>query len=98
MALPYIKTQDQAVNILQTQWKQQLDPVLANPVTNPNFLTGVKLANGVNTINHLLGRTQQGWVITDVNFPATIYRSKPFNATTLTLTSSAACVVNLLVY
>ena len=48
--------------------------------------------------NHGLQQTMQGWMITDINAAATVYRSQPLNDKTLTLTSSAACTVDLVVF
>lgn len=39
-----------------------------------------------------------GWMLVDQDTLANIYRSKPKNDTTLTLTSDAACVVSLWVF
>ena len=41
---------------------------------------------------------QQGWIISDQSAAASIYRSAAFNDLTLTLTSSAPCTINLVVY
>jgi hypothetical protein len=90
LGLPYSQS--------QTQWKSQLDPVVNNPLNNMSILPPIQLANGVTSINHLLGRTQQGWIIVDINGAATIYRSQPFNAQTLVLTSNAVVTVTLAVY
>lgn len=79
-------------------WAAQLNPVLANPLSTMNILTGIKLAVGNNVINHLLGQQQQGWIITDINGASTIYRSAPFNELTLTLNSSAIVTVNIGVF
>ena len=83
---------------MQQQWAAELNPVIANPTTNPGLLTNITLKTGVNVINHLLGRMQQGWTLTDVNAAITVYRSAPFNALTLTLTASAPAVVNIEVF
>jgi hypothetical protein len=81
--------------MMQDSWAADLDPLLKNPFLNGVLLEGVALASGATTINHKLGRKMQGWVITDLNGVASIYRSQPFNNLTLTLTSSAACTVNI---
>lgn len=83
---------------MQTQWASELNPFLANPLNGVSILEGVSLINGVTVINHLLGQKQQGWFLLDINGAATIYRSAPFNSTTLTLTSSAAVTVNIGVF
>lgn len=83
---------------LQTKWASQLNPLLANPLNNVVILQNVRLISGVTAVNHLLGRMQQGWFLTDVQGVATIYRSSPFNDKTLLLTSSAAVTVNIGVF
>lgn len=98
MQLPLIKNDDQVMQLLQTRWSSILNPVLAEPVLNNLELKQVTLATGVNVINHLLSRTQQGWIVTDITSNVTLFRSQPFNDKTLTLTSSGPAVINLLVY
>lgn len=98
MALPLFQTSIKELSLLETQWKSQLDPVLANPMTDMSILKDVALINGTTVVNHLLGRKQQGWVITDINGAATIHRSQPFNDKTLTLVSNAAVIVSLGVF
>lgn len=98
MALSLFKTADQSMTLMQTSWKTAIDPVLANPLMQGVYLSNVALMNGTTIINHLLSRTQQGWIIVDVNGAATIYRSMPFNDQTLVLTSNASVTVNLYVY
>lgn len=98
MALVTFKSDDKNLMLLQSNWTAQLNPIIANPLTDPTILTNVSLATGVNVINHLLGKTQQGWFITDINAVVSIYRSAPFNNLTLTLTSSAPCTVSLGVF
>jgi hypothetical protein len=98
MSLPIFKMNEKSVQLLQTTWASQLNPIVGNAVLKGLQLDAVSLINGVTIINHLLSRKQQGWFITDVNAAATIYRSAPFNDTTLTLSSNADCVVNIWVY
>jgi hypothetical protein len=81
-----------------TQWKSLLDPLLASPLNDVSILKNVQLKNGTTTINHLLGAVQQGWFLVDIQGAATIYRSRPFNATTLTLTSNASVTVSIGVF
>lgn len=94
MALPLKLSLD----MMQTKWKSQLDPVLANPMTNISILKNVQLKSGSNVINHLLGQMQQGWILTDIQGAATVYRGAPFNEFTLTLISSADVTVNIGVF
>lgn len=83
---------------MQDKWAAELNPLLAKPLSNASILKGINLVNGVTVVNHLLGRTMQGWFISDIDASANIYRSQPFNNLTLTLTSNAACTVTLVVY
>lgn len=98
MALPIFQTDIRQLSMMQTRWASELNPLLANPINNASILKGVSLVTGVNVINHKLGRILQGWVITDRDSGATIYRSAPKNDLTLTLTSSGAAVVDIMVF
>lgn len=81
-----------------TQWKSQLDPVVASPLALGQQLSAVAIATSPTTVSHGLGRTQLGWFITDINAAATIYRTGSFNDSNMVLTASAACTVNIWVY
>lgn len=96
--LPTINTTDRILSMIQTRWAAILNPVLSIPMLSGNQLTGVALASGSNVINHLLDRNPQGWVLTDNQANAVVYRSAPFNNKTLTLTSSAATTVSIWVW
>ncbi len=80
------------------KWASALNPLLANPINNANILININLVTGANVINHYLGEIQHGWFLTDIQGAATIYRSAPFNSTTLTLTSSANVTVSIGVF
>lgn len=98
MKLPIFQTDVRELSMMETQWASLLNPILANPFTNPSILKNVALINGATVINHKLGQLQQGYVITNINGAATVYRSQPFNDLTLTLTSSAAVTADILVF
>jgi hypothetical protein len=101
MALPLIQAIDSAVNQLQTKWKSQIDPALANPLLSGNLLTNITLKSGKNVVNHKLGRNLIGWFIVGVNGVANIYDTQASNQTpglTLNLTSDAAVTVSLWVF
>ncbi len=85
MALP----QQLPLDAMQNQWASQLNPIIANPTNSMFILQNVTLKTGVNVINHKLGKKLQGWVITDIQGVATVYRSAPLSDITLTLTASA---------
>lgn len=79
-------------------WAQALNPIIANPLSSLDIIESFQLQTGVNRINHGLQRLQQGWILTDIQGIATVYRSQPFNNTTLVLTSSAQVLVNIGVF
>ena len=101
LSLPKFKSDEQSLMLLQTAWASQLDPLLKNPMSNGNLLKNVALASGTNVVNHLLGRKLQGWTITRIRSAASIFDTQDTNPTpalTLTLTSSAAVTIDLLVF
>ena len=79
------------------KWAASLNPVLAIPQNSGQIIT-CNLVTGANIINHGLGRMMQGWSITDINAAVTVYRSAPFNNSTITLTSSGAATISLEVF
>lgn len=83
---------------MQVRWASILNPIIANPVTNPRILTDIALIIGANTINHGLDQMMQGWMILDINASAIVYRSQPLNDKTITLTSNAVAKVTLGVF
>lgn len=108
MQLPINLTQ----SLQTTRWKSILDPVIettystqssveelqALPLNQMVVLNNVVLAIGNNVITHGLGRVPTGWIIMDINAASAIYRSAAFNATTLTLNSSAIATIRLGVF
>lgn len=92
--LPLIKDPSQ----MMTKWKSEIDPVLANLIINGLQLSNIRLYVGANYINHKLGRNQLGWFLTDQDGAVQVFRSAPFNDTSLTLTSNANVNVSLWVY
>lgn len=93
-----VQTTERTINQLQLNIKQAVEPVLKNPLVQGQFLNGQALVIGSNVINHGLGRTMQGWMVTDVNAAANIYRSAALNDKTLTLTSDVAVTVNIYIF
>lgn len=96
--IPLVVTADKDLNLFQTQLGKSLQPIISNPILDGTMLNGISLASGATTFPTNLNRTQQGWFLTDVNGAATIYRSQPFNDSTLTLTSNAAVTANIWVF
>ena len=96
--LPIFKDPNTNIMLMQNKWASELNPLLSNPLNGILVLKNVSLTTGTNVINHLLQKVQQGWILTDIQGSANIYRSAPFNNLTLTLTSSANVVVNIGVF
>lgn len=96
--LPLQQTELRDLSLLQTKWKSEIDPFLANPLNHITILKNIFLASGNNQVPHLLQRMQQGWFIVDINGAATVFRYQPFSSTYLYLTSSANVTVNLGVF
>jgi hypothetical protein len=57
----------------------------------------VTLVSGSNAVYHNLRRTPSGWILTDRNGTATVYRTA-WDATTITLVASAGLTVSLEVF
>lgn len=98
ISLPIFQSNSKDFLLFQNSWQAQLNPLLNNPLVDGIFLKAIQLNSGKNVINHLLGRVQQGWIITDINASSVIYRSAPFNSQTLTLMSGGTAVVNIYVF
>lgn len=79
-------------------WASTLNPFLNNLLNQVQILKNVPLISGETVLNHKLGRVMNGWFLIDVQGPATIYRSAPFNKYSLSLTSSAAVTVSIGVF
>lgn len=96
MAIPLSTNLDWS--LANSKWAATLNPFIANPMNSGQIIQDYVLKAGKNIINHSLGRTMQGWFIVDIQGVANIYRSAPFNAQTLTLTSSAAVTCSIGVF
>lgn len=88
------------LNQMQVNWAQQLDPIIANPLLKGVQQFNIPLVTGVNTINHLLGRKYQGYLITGMhNAYAQIFDTpSQLPQFTLVLNASAPTSVDIYVY
>lgn len=87
--------------MMLTQWAQELNPLLKNPITSGIILKSVSLVSGNNVVNHLLGRKLQGWYIVRIRSASTIYDTQDSNQTpqlTLNLVASAPVIIDLAVF
>lgn len=85
-------------SLANPKWASELNPIIANPMTNMLILKNIVLINGTTVIPHKLSRMQQGFIIVDINGAATIYRNAPLNSTTLSLSSTANVTVSIGVF
>lgn len=63
MTLPIFQTQNKDITLLQNKWSSEINPMLKNPSLDSIILKSVPLVLGPNQVNHMLGRTLQGWRI-----------------------------------
>lgn len=85
-------------DLANPKWAAALNPLLALPLVNGTMVSATLTATTPAPINHLLGRVPQGWLLLDNTANAVVWRTQPFNATTLTLEASATTTVNLWVF
>lgn len=102
LSLPIYITNSKELAMLQTNWAQQLDPVIAQPLNSGLILENVPLKTGPNVINHKLGRKLQGWsIVRMIGSFVQVYDTQDSNqmpSLTLNLNSSGTGTVNLLVF
>lgn len=95
-----INVNDKDLSRVQDNVAQAFTDV-ATPLIQAIVLPNVVLAVGSNSINHTLGRKLLGWSIMRRRADASIHDTQDSNGTpdrTLTLVSSAAATVDLLVF
>jgi hypothetical protein len=97
MSLPIFKSNDTSMTLMENAWATQLNPILNNPLTTGVLQKNVKLSQGVNAINTMLGRNLQGYIITGMhNTFAQIFDTTSSNPSlTLNLTSSVATTIDI---
>ncbi len=95
MALP-IKL---PLDLMQTKWSAELNPVLANPITSGNLLQGIAIVTGKNVINHGLGAKLQGYIIVLNSAAVTFHDTQSTNPmTNLTLDLIASGPTTISIY
>ncbi len=98
-SLPSFNTSDRILAQMQSQWGALIDPVLKNPLVQGRLVEDVVLTTGSNTVNHLLARNYQGWLIVDRNAAATVYSTpSTMPDKTLILVASAPITLKLWVF
>lgn len=100
-AVQKIATEDRVLSQIQSLIVPKINFLSALPLSSSIILENITLVTGSNSINHLLSRRLQGWMITRINAAVTIYDTQNSNILpdqTLLLTSSGDCIVNIMVF
>lgn len=85
----------------QTKWAATLNPIVSNPLVSGLILSNIKVTTGANTINHLLGRDLQGYIVILNSASITYYDSQATNQRpqlTLILNASGDATISLYVF
>ena len=101
MSLPKYHNDDNAFNLLVTNWSSQIDPVLNFPINNGLILKDVETVSGQNIINHKLDRKLQGWFIVRQRGNAIFYDNQvnnPLPDKSLWLIASSGITIDLLCF
>lgn len=98
MSLPLYKSDNQSFTLMQTGWASQLNPVIANPLVNGVLQKNIKLVVGTNSINHMLGRNLQGYLITGMHNVYTQIFDTVSNTPSLTLNLNSSVAVTIDIY
>ena len=96
-----VKTGSREVDQLQSNIISKLNPLLTEPLLGGHVIQNQALKAGANSLPHGLDYELQGWLLTRVQGPATIYDTQASNPTptkTLNLVSSADVLVNIYVF
>lgn len=87
------------LELMLTRWAAVLNPLLALPILQGNLIANIALtASTAQAINHLLARPPIGWFLTDNTASATVWRTTPFNKSTITLEASANTTISFWVF
>lgn len=89
------------LDMMQTTWASELEPMLARPANNSIILKNVELTTGTNVINHRLGKKLSGWNPTRLRSAATLHDLQDSNQTpalTLVLVASADVIADIEVF
>jgi hypothetical protein len=89
-------TDDQTLNRVQDMIAQMVSSLISDPMLSRQTIS-VSLASGTNVVSHNLKRQPKGWLISDRNSAATLYRTA-WDSQSITLQASAAFVGTLEVF
>jgi hypothetical protein len=91
--------QQTLVNRAQDRIIEYIKSLQASPLSTARLLTDVAIATSATTVYHGLGRVPRGWSIVGLQTMAIIWEtSTARNVSAITLQSSAAATVDILVF
>lgn len=101
--LPQFQSDDRDFQLMQNRWASIINPIVNNPANQSLILKNIVLlsASTPNVVNHLLGRTLQGWSVIRQRASAIIWDTQDTNSSsqlTLNLRTSADVTVDLEVF
>ncbi len=92
-----IKAVNSEVAALQSSVEEALNPVLRAELLNGVAITAVAVTVAGVEVEHKLGRPPIGFLITDIDADANVWRTA-WNSFTITLDATASATINLWVY
>lgn len=95
--VPQVQTDSRTDNQLQTNIGIGLSKLLSGPFAVTSLVQAKALASGSNVVNHNLGQTPTGYIVTKRNGTATIYDTA-FTSATVTLVASASITCDILFF
>lgn len=98
-SISHVVTSDRVIQQLQSNLVPAVNSLLALALLQGNYITQT-LAVGSNTINHLLSRSYQGWIVVDTNAAgADLYSTTSSTPDkTLLITSAAIATVKFYIF
>lgn len=92
-----IQSKDNDVNRLQDQIIQALNPLVRSTLLNYVELKDIVITAAGLDIEHTLGRQPLGWLVTDINANATVWKTA-WTPKLLSLDASGIVTISLLIY
>ena len=90
-------TTDRELNRVQDQILAALNPVVRSTLLNYNEVKNIAITTAGLAIEHGLGRQPLGWVVTDIDANATVWKTA-WDERFLTLDASGTANISILVY
>jgi hypothetical protein len=92
-----LKLKEREVSSLQDNIALILSQITKKPIVDGELLTNIILPAGSFRVNHKLGRTPLGFILSDINAAVTVHR-EAWDSNTITLNASGPVTISLWVY